>query len=115
MSSLISAGAMNIAAALINQGRRYKRGHFSLLASYNNNLKITPKAASFFKKIDFWSRLEPPTGTKGPLTGVGAQGHVEAHWSRFWFEPGLMGGGISNDPLVPVHEPGLKALTNRDY
>ena len=49
-----------------------------------------------------------------PLTGLGAQGHVEAHWSRFVFEPGLMGGGISNDPLVPVHEPGLKALTNRD-
>ena len=61
--------------------------------------------------MDFWSRLEPPTGTKGPLTGLGAQGHVEAHWSRFVFEPGLMGGGISNDPLVPVtkgpHEPGL--------
>ena len=63
----------------------------------------------------FWSRLEPPTGTKGPLTGLGAQGHVEAHWSRFVFEPGLMGVGISNDPLVSVREPGLKALTNRDY
>ena len=48
---VISAGAMNIAAALINQGRRYKRGHFSLLASYNNNLKITPKAATFKKKL----------------------------------------------------------------
>ena len=36
-------------------------------------------------------------------------------WSRFMFEPRLMGGGISNDPLVPVHESGLKALTNRDY
>ena len=50
---VISAGAMNIAAALINQGRRYKRGQFSLLASYNNNLKITPKtpkAATFVKK-----------------------------------------------------------------
>ena len=37
----------------VNQGRRYKRGHFSLLASYNNNLKITPKtpkAATFLKK-----------------------------------------------------------------
>ena len=40
---VISAGEMNIAAALINQGRRYKKGHFSILASYNNNLKITPK------------------------------------------------------------------------
>ena len=67
---VISAGAMNIAAALINQGRRYKRGHISLLASYNNNLKITPqtpKAATFVKKeIDFWSRFEPSTGTKDP-------------------------------------------------
>ena len=72
----ISAGAMNIAASLINQGRRYKRGHFSLLASYNNNLKITPKAATFLKKIDFWSLLEPPTRTKGPPTGLGAQCHV---------------------------------------
>ena len=37
----------------VNQGRRYKKGHFSILASYNNNLKITlktPKAANFQKK-----------------------------------------------------------------
>ena len=98
---VISAGAMNIAATSINQGRRYKRGHFSLLASYNNNLKITPqtpKSATFVKKIDFCSRLEAPTGTKGPLTGLGAQGHVEAHWSRFVFEPGLMG-----EALVTTH------------
>ena len=47
---VISAGEMNIAATLINQGRRYKRGHFSLLASYNNNLKITPKEATFKKE-----------------------------------------------------------------
>ncbi len=36
------------------------------------------------------------------------------HWSRFWIEPGLKGQGISTDPLVPVQEPGQKALTNRD-
>ena len=44
-----------------------------------------------------------------------ATGHVEAHLSRFWIEPGLKGGGISTDTLVPVPEPGLKALTNPDY
>ena len=65
--------------------------------------------------MDFWSRLVPPTGTKGPPDWARRTGHVEAHLSGFVFEPGLMGGGISNDPLVPVHEPGLKALTNRDY
>ena len=41
-------------------------------------------------------------------------GHVEAHLSRFCIEPGLKGHGISTDPLVPVQEPGQKALTNRD-
>ena len=29
----ISAGEMNITVALVNQAQRYKRGHFSLLAS----------------------------------------------------------------------------------
>ena len=64
--------------------------------------------------MDFWSRLEPPTGTKGPPDWARRTGHVEAHLPRFEFESGLMGGGINKDPLVPVHEPGLKALTNRD-
>src|SRR3954466_14295601 len=54
------------------------------------------------------------TGTKGPPAWAAGCGHVEAHLSRFWFEPGLKGEGISNDPLVPVQEPGLKALMNRD-
>ena len=62
----------------------------------------------------FWSRFMAPTGTKGPLAWAARSGHVEAHLSRFVLEPGLKGGGISNDPLVPVQEPGLKALTNRD-
>ena len=64
--------------------------------------------------MDFWSRLVPPTVTKGPPAWARRTGHVEAHLSRFVFEPGLMGGGINNDTLIPVHEPGLKALTNRD-
>ena len=62
----------------------------------------------------YWSRLVPPTGTKGSPTWAPRTGHVEAHLSRFWIEPGLKGQGISTDPLVPVQEPGQKALTNRD-
>ena len=56
----------------------------------------------------------PPTGTKGPPAWAPRTGHVEAHLSRFWIEPGLKGQGISTDPLVPVPEPGQKALMNRD-
>ena len=56
-----------------------------------------------------------PGWIKGPPAWARRTGHVEDHLSRFVFEPGLMGGGISNDPLVPVHDPGLKALMNRDY
>ena len=63
----------------------------------------------------YWSRLVPPTGTKGSPDWALRTAHVEAHQSRFWIEPGLKGGGISTDTLVPVQEPGLKALTNRDY
>ena len=58
----------------------------------------------------FWYRLVPPTGTKGPPAWARSTGHVEAHLSRFGLEPGLKGGGISHDPLVPVQEPGLKAV-----
>ena len=50
----------------------------------------------------FWSLLVPPTGTKGPPAWARRTGHVEDHLSRFVLEPGLKGGGISNDPLVPV-------------
>ena len=57
----------------------------------------------------------PPTGTKGSPAWALHTAHVEAHQSRFWIEPGLKGQGISTDTLVPVQEPGLKALTNRDY
>ena len=62
----------------------------------------------------FWSRFMSPTGTKGPLVWAACSGHVEAHLSQFVLEPGLKGGGISNDPLVPVPELGQNAHTNRD-
>ena len=55
-----------------------------------------------------------PTGTKGPLAWAARSGHMEAQLTRFVLEPGLKGGGISNDLLVLVQEPGLKALTNQE-
>ena len=47
-----------------------------------------------------------------PLTP--AFGHVDSHWSRFISKPGLMTLVISPDALVPVQEPGLMGLMNRD-
>ena len=60
------------------------------------------------------SRLTSPTGTTGPPARASQSGHVVDRLSRFVAQPGQKVFGISNDPLVPVPEPGQMGLWNRD-
>ena len=78
-------------------------------------MKTKNETRPFPKKTSaLLSRFVLRTGTKGPPASAPQCGHVEHLWSQFVSQPGLKVIGISPDRVVPVVEPGLKALWNRD-